>query len=38
MPQHTRLYPIQLHGGGGANLPSDREIYRKPPKKEEQRP
>ena len=38
MPKHTKIYPIQLHGCGGANLPADREIYRKTPERPEGRP
>ncbi len=37
MPHRTKFYPLTPHGGGGSNLPADREIFRAEPKKREER-
>lgn len=37
MPKRTKFYPLAPHGGGGCDLPADREVYRSVPKRPEVR-
>lgn len=37
MQKRTKFYPIEPHGGGGCDLPADREVYRRAPKPSEVR-
>lgn len=38
MPQHTKIYRIARHGGGGLNLPADREVRFPAPREKGTRP